>query len=91
MNVAEEVSQDPSYLQDEWRGYFNAKMVNQPDHYYDNIEDRYNSKVYEYYGTKYKEFFRHLDMTPNTHFDYLPVSLNVSTVHVPTNVFEGSK
>lgn len=91
MNVAEEVSQDPSYLQDEWKGYYNAKIINQPKDYIDDLKGRYKKRLPEYYGSKFLEQYNKLDLTPNSHFEGIPISLNASTVHVPTSVFDGGK
>lgn len=34
------------------------------------------------------ENFRNLSLKPNSHFDGLPINESVSSVHVPTNVFD---
>ena len=91
MNVAEEVSQDTSYLQDIWKGYYNAKLVNRDQDFINDLKDRYGDRLGQYYGSQFEDFYSKMAVKKNTHFDNTYITLNVSTVHVPTNVFEGGE
>ncbi|XP_046662873.1 voltage-dependent calcium channel subunit alpha-2/delta-4-like [Homalodisca vitripennis] len=56
--------------------YFNAKLLKPPGTYVPGVDPN---------GT------RELELTPNSHFFDMPVNTAVSSVHVPTNVFDRAK
>ncbi|XP_042866584.1 voltage-dependent calcium channel subunit alpha-2/delta-3-like isoform X9 [Penaeus japonicus] len=75
MNVAEEAALDKEHKQDEEVEYYNAKRLNEV------YTDRNNQE-------RLLEGYRELTLIPNSHFDGIPVNENVSSVHVPTNVYD---
>lgn len=75
MNVAEEAALDKEHKQAEKVKYYNAKRLNEV------YTDRNNQ-------VRLKEGYEELTLVPNAHFDGIPVNENVSSVHVPTNVYD---
>ena len=72
--------------------YNNAKKVNVLDEddegggdEYSRYLSQYRDKDDEYYSIGYSRMV----LTANKHFDGIPVNTSFSTVHVPTNVFDG--
>merc|ERR1712079_538948 len=72
--------------------YNNAKKLNVLDEDDEGGGDEYNRYLSQY-RDKEDEYYRigysRMVLTANNHFDGIPVNTSFSTVHVPTNVFDG--
>jgi len=56
------------------------------------LEHEYwNAKLLVPEGEKIPEGGREMVLTPNSHFYNIPVNTSFSSVHVPTNVFDGGE
>ena len=78
--------------------YFNAKKINQLDDNY-NVDEDGNPESYweralsaigrDENDPRNQIGYTRLRLEPNKHFSGIPVNSNFSSVHVPTNVYDG--
>ena len=73
--------------------YFNAKKVNVPAGEDDDGENAWESFLSatdrSEADSRFAIGYSRMELKPNNHFSGIPVNINMSTVHVPTNVFDG--
>jgi len=99
MELAENIALDHKY--DPERGerlkqgrytYHNAKKLNvlqEDDKGGSNEYDRYLSQYRDQQDPYYEAGYSRMVLTANKHFSGIPVNTSYSSVHVPTNVFDG--
>ena len=99
MELAENIALDHQYDKDMGKrlkqggfSYNNAKKLNVLDEEDDSQGDEYERYLSQY-RDKQDEYYRigysRMVLTANKHFSGIPVNTSQSTVHVPTNVFDG--
>ena len=99
MELAENIALDHKYDKDMGQrlkaggfSYNNAKKLNVLDEDDEGGVDEY-SRYLSQYRDKDDDYYRvgysRMVLTPNKHFSGIPVNTTYSTVHVPTNVFDG--
>ena len=99
MELAENIALDHQYDKDMGKrlkqggfSYNNAKKLNVLDEEDDSQGDEYERYLSQY-RDKQDEYYRigysRMVLTANKHFSGIPVNTSHSTVHVPTNVFDG--
>ena len=100
MELAENIALDHKYDKDMGKrlkqggfSYNNAKKLNVLDEEDDNPGGEEYERYLSQYRDKEDEYYRigysRMKLTANKHFSGIPVNTSQSTVHVPTNVFDG--
>ena len=76
--------------------YFNAKKINVIDEDDDDPDIPDREKYLSAHDRpindkRHRTGYSRLELQSNEHFSGIPVNTNMSSVHVPTNVFDGGK